>query len=228
MGTHLDVAAEQSSFIRHDGLDDNSRLTSKTIRALLITECEGKALSLVSLASERHGFEAWRVLKKKYEGKHRNRTAVLLRGILNLRARWGKMHSERRDLGDMLASWEKDVAQYRVAAGTDLQQAVQVATVMEHAPAAYCDLLNVVPLANRENYQALRAYVREWTLAQRTCGDHGRHTTPDTSAPMDIGQVKGTKGKGKKGKKGKGRRKGKGKRDNGEAKERQSLFCWRV
>ena len=84
------------------------------------------------------------------------------------------------------------------------------------------------PLANRETYQALRAYVREWTLAQRTCGDHGRHTTPDTSAPMDIGQVKGTKGKGKKGKKGKGKEKGKGKRDNGEAKERRSLFCWRV
>ena len=77
--------------------------------------------------------------------------------------------------------WEKDVAQYRVAAGTDLQQAVQVATVMEHAPAAYRDLLKVVPLANRETYQALRAYVREWTLAQRTYDDLGRHTTPDTS-----------------------------------------------
>ena len=70
METHLDVAAEQSSFIRHDGLDDNSRLTSKTVGALLITKCEGKALSLVSLAPRRHGFEAWRVLKEKYEGKN--------------------------------------------------------------------------------------------------------------------------------------------------------------
>ena len=84
--------------------------------------------------------------RKSTRAKHGNRTAVLLRGILNPRARWGKMHSEGRDLGDMLASWEKDVAQYRVAAGTDLQQAVQVATVMEHAPAAYRDLLNVVSL----------------------------------------------------------------------------------
>ena len=71
------------------------------------------------------------------------------------------MHSEGRDLGDMLASWKKDVAQYTVAACTDLQQAVRVATVMEHAPAAYRDLLKVIPLANRETYQALRAYVRE-------------------------------------------------------------------
>ena len=66
MGTHLDVAEEQSSFTRHDGLDDNSLLISKTVHALLITKCKCKALSLVSLAPRRHGFEgfeAWRVLK---------------------------------------------------------------------------------------------------------------------------------------------------------------------
>ena len=129
-----------------------------------------------------------------------------LSGILNPRARWEKMHSKGRDFGDMLASWEEDVAQYRVAAGADLQQAVE-ATVMEQAPGAYRDLLKVVPFAYRESYQTLRAYVREWTLAQRTYDDLGRHTTPDTSAPVDIGQVKCTKGKCKKGKKGKGKEK---------------------
>ena len=61
------------------------------------------------------------------------------------------MYSEGRDFGDLLASWEKDVAQHTRAAGADLQQAAQVATVMEHAPAAYVDLLKVVPLANRES-----------------------------------------------------------------------------
>ena len=101
------------------------------------------------------------MLKEEYEGKGGNCTAVLLRGIFNPLARWGKMHSEGRDLGDMLASWKKDVTQNRVAAGTDLQQAVQVATAMEDAPAAYRDLLKVVSLANREINQALRAYVRE-------------------------------------------------------------------
>ena len=128
------------------------------------------------------------MLKEEYEGKGGNRTSALLRGILNPRTRWELMHSEGRDLRDMLASWQKDVVQYRVAAGADLQQRVQVATVMEHAPVAYRDLLEVVPLANRETYQPLRAYVREWTLAQRTYDDLGRHTTPDTSAPRDIGK----------------------------------------
>ena len=54
---------------------------------------------------------------------------ALLWGALNPRVRWEKMYSEGRDLGDMLASWEKDVAQFRLAAGADLQQTVQVATV---------------------------------------------------------------------------------------------------
>ena len=83
---------------------------------------------------------------EEHEGKGGHRTAARLRGILNPRARWEKMYSEGRDLGDVLTSWDRDVAQYRAAAGADLQQAVQVATVMEHAPAAYRDLLKVVSL----------------------------------------------------------------------------------
>ena len=59
MGTHLDVTAEQSSFISHD------LLICKTVHALLITKCEGNALSLVSVVLRRHGLEAWRVLKQE-------------------------------------------------------------------------------------------------------------------------------------------------------------------
>ena len=88
MGTHLDVAAEQWSFITHDGLDDNSLSKSRTVDAVLITRCDGKALSMVSLVPRRHGLEAWRVLKEEHEGTGGNRTAALLRGIFNPRARW--------------------------------------------------------------------------------------------------------------------------------------------
>ena len=45
----MDVAAEQTSFIRHEGLDANSLATCRTFRTLLVTNCEDKALSLVSL-----------------------------------------------------------------------------------------------------------------------------------------------------------------------------------
>ena len=72
MGAHLDLAAEQTSFITHDGLDANSVTISKTVHALLITNCEGKARSLVSLVPRRFGVEAWRVLQEEYEGKVEN------------------------------------------------------------------------------------------------------------------------------------------------------------
>ena len=113
----------------------------------------------------------------------------------------------------------RNVAEYRIAAGADFQQAVRVATVLEHARAAYCELLKVILLANRETYQTLRAYVREWTLAQRTCDDLGRHMAHDTLAPMDIGQVEAAKGRCNKGKNGEGKEKGKSKKGNGEAKD---------
>ena len=86
-GAHLDVAAEQTSFITHDGLEANSVTTNKTVHALLITKCEGKAPSLVSLVPRRFALEVWRVLKEEYEGKGGNRTAALPRGILDPRAR---------------------------------------------------------------------------------------------------------------------------------------------
>ena len=51
-----------------------------------------------------------------------------------------------RDLGDVLASWETDVAHCKIAVRADLEHTVLVATVMEHAPAACRDLLPVAPL----------------------------------------------------------------------------------
>ena len=119
----------------------------------------------------------------------------------------------------MLASRKKDVALYRVAAGADLQQVVQVATVMEHAPAAYRDLLKVVRLASRETHQTLRACVRECALAQRTYAGLGRHMAHDTSAPMDIGHIGQVKVvKSERVKKGKGKGENKDKKESGDAK----------
>ena len=147
-----------------------------------------------SLVRRRHGFEAWRVLKDEYKGKCGNRMAALLKGILNPRPRWEKMYSEGRD-----------------AVKNCRRRRSQVATVMEHAPVAYRGLLKMVPLANR-------AHVRELSLTQRTCDDLGLQVAHDTSAPMDIGQAKGVKGKAKKGKKGKRKGKDKDEKDNGKAK----------
>ena len=186
------------------GLDDNSLLMSTTVHTLLITKCVGRARSLVSLVHRRHGFEAWRVLKEEYEGKGENRIAALLRGILNPRARREKMYREGRDFGDMLAHCEKDVAQYRVAAGADLQQAVHAATVMEHAAAAYRDFLNVV--GDLPSLACVRARVATGTVElQRSWATlHSTHVGTDTS-----GKQKALKQRARKARKEEERRKAK-------------------
>ena len=218
LGEHMEIAEKQTQFLNNDTMVERALQVSKTVYALLITKTEGKALSLVSLVPRRHGLEAWRLLKEEYEGRGGNRTAALLRGILNPGAKWERMQSENKDIFDMLAAWEKDLAQYRMASGTDLHQTIQVATVMEHAPERYRDLLRMIPLKDRESYAALRAYLREWCLTQRSYDHEGGRAVSNTAstatAGMDIGQVKG-KGK-EKGKKGKGKYKGKkGKHDKG-------------
>ena len=86
--------ANMEARLTHGGLDANSVTISKTVRALLITTCEGQALTLVSLVPRRFGLEAWRLLKEKNEGKGGNRTASLPRGVLNPRAE--KVYCEGR------------------------------------------------------------------------------------------------------------------------------------
>ena len=80
------------------------------------------------------------------------------------------MHSEGCDLSDMLVSWVKD-ALYRIAAGADLRQAVRVAAVMDHAPAAYRDFYKVVLLANCE------AASGEESFSGKLCAEPGRGAT---------------------------------------------------
>ena len=58
MGAHLHVAAEQTAFIEHEGLDANRLLVSGKDRALFSTSCEGKAFFLwlvLRLWGLRHG-----------------------------------------------------------------------------------------------------------------------------------------------------------------------------
>ena len=119
MGAHLDAAAEQTSFIDFEGLDAHSLLARRAVHALVCHQVWRES-SFSGFPARRHPLEAWPVITCEYQGKAGNRMAAFLRGVRNPRARWKKMYSERRDLGDMLASREKYVAQCRVAAGADL------------------------------------------------------------------------------------------------------------
>ena len=168
----------------NDALGDEAKAASRTVYALLVSKTSGRALSIVTLMTKRHGLEAWRRLKIEYEGKQGSRVAALLRGVLNPAERWRVQHEAKQELVDLLTSWEKDVARYRMASGKDIGDEVLVATVIEHAPAPYRDLLRMMPQANKATYGALRAYIHEWTMMQRPYDYQGA-----ASPSMDVDQV---------------------------------------
>ncbi len=67
-----------------------------------------------------------------------------------------------------------------------------MATVLEHAPAKYTEILRASPPQARASYTALRQHIREWCLISRLYdADVVDDMQGGTSAPMDIGQVKG-------------------------------------
>ncbi len=85
---------------------------SKALWAELIAKCEGNAVGIVTLIPRRHGLEAWRLLKKEYEGKQGSGIAAMLRGILSPIVKWQQGHSEGNDLIEAVTAWERDVSKY--------------------------------------------------------------------------------------------------------------------
>ena len=137
LGPIMEGAAASADPIDVDVLTDAQALAARNLYALLISKCDGRALSVVALVASKNGAEAWRRLKAEYEGHGGARIAAMLRGILNPRSRWSRMHSEGRDLNELLQAWDRDIAQYRLASNSALADDVMVATLFEHLPGAY-------------------------------------------------------------------------------------------
>ena len=167
LGPGMETAAENDGHIDLDTLNAEALVQSRNLYALLIGKCDGRALSIISLVPRKNGYEAWRMLKKEYEGTGGARSAAILRGILNPRSRWAKLDADGRDINDMLQAWEKDIAQYRIGSSMELPPTILAAAALEHLPAKYQAMLSQIPMTQRENMTSLRAYIREWHLATR-------------------------------------------------------------
>ena len=171
--------------------------------------------------------EACRRLKDEYEGRSGNRLAAMLQGILNPRERWNKDSGINKEFLERLHDWEILIGEYRAASGENVSDLVLVATILEHAPTRYQDILRAIPAQQKENYPALRRWIKDYCVSSRIYGESGIAGGP---VPMDVGQIKGDKsGKGKKGK-GKGKDgksngkhvKGKAKSEKGSGNEKSS------
>ena len=97
-----------------------------------------------------------------------------------------------------------------------------VATILEHAPTRHQDILLAIPAQQKENYPALRRWIKDYCVSSRIYGESGIAGGP---VPMDVGQIKGDKSgkcKGKDGKSNGKHVKGKSKSEKGSGNEKSS------
>ena len=194
----MTTAAMHGTEVSLQGVEQTVTETARALFSLLVAKCEGKAFGIVQLCPKGNGLEAWRRLKDEYEGRSGNRLAAMLRGILNPRESWTRDIDNNREFLESLNDWEILTGEYRAASGENVSDRVLVATILEHAPARYQDTLRAIPAQQRENYPALRRWIKDYCVSSRIYGDSGIAGGP---VPMDVGQIKGDKsGKGKKGK----------------------------
>ena len=155
-GQHLDVALQSRHPIVNSTLQVEVQTISRQLYAILVVNLEVKALGIVQLVAKGEGLEAWRQLKLEYEGKSGNRQAALLRGILNPRPGWEADARDKRSVVESLNRWEKTISLYRTSNGVDISDGILAATVLEHSPEAYQNILKQAPSNVRASCNAMR------------------------------------------------------------------------
>ena len=122
---------------------------------------------------------------------------------------------------ELLHRWEKTISLYRTASGVDISDGILAATVLEHSPEAYQNILKQAPPNVRASYSAMRGGLREYAEKLRRCdGTAGSsvHQPQSTGpVPLEVDQTRAASGfsSGKdgganpKGKSKDGKRKGK-------------------
>ena len=122
---------------------------------------------------------------------------------------------------ESLNRWEKTIGLYRTASGVDISGGILAATVLEHSPESYQNILKQAPSNVRASYSAMRGWSREHAeTLRRYDGTSGSssHQTPSTGpVPMDVDQTRAVSGFSS-GKDGKGKSKGKDKSKDGKGK----------
>ena len=97
-----------------------------------------------------------------------------------------------------MTRWEIRIAEYHTAAGERISERILVATVLEHAPRQWAEVLRVAPQESKSSYQLLRVWLRDYCQQLRTYtsegvsrpqGATGASASTDGPVPMDVSAV---------------------------------------
>eukprot|EP00971_Amphidinium_carterae_P350375 6491509-Amphidinium_carterae.2 len=192
---------------------DERALSSQVYFALAMVSKDA-ALQQVRLAESANGFEAWRLLLKRYQPRSRATGLSKLSKIV-------APQFDHTNYLDSLATWERQIQEYEMQTKDVVSDTVKSAVLAAHAPPDAQTYLYMH--ANNQDYRVLKNLVEEFMVAKQV-----QMATP---SPMEVDAVgwkgdKGGKGGGKGAKQGagkgkKGQDKGKGDKGKGKAGHQQ-------
>jgi hypothetical protein len=174
-----------------DGADH--RDMGRQLYAVLAQLCEGEALDLVQNVINSDGWEAWRVLSRRFDPQGAGRRRNIMTQLLQPGS------FEPKDLNSAIARWEEKVRIYERRSATRLPDDIKSSILAEMAKGALKEHL-ILNAAKLKNYDGVREEIQ--------CYLENRQNAEPIA--MDVDAF-GHKGKGKKGKDGKD---GKGGGDN--------------
>ena len=156
------------------------RDVGRQLYAVLAQLCENEALDLVQTTQDSNGWEAWRVISRRFDPVGAGRR----RGIMSQLLQPGSY--DIKDLTSAMAKWEDKVRVYERRAARELPDDVKCSVLTEMCKGALRDhlLLNASKL---RTYQLVREEVQ--------CYLESKHN--QEAVPMDIGAFHKGKGKGK-------------------------------
>ena len=188
------------------------RRKSSILFYLLVACLRGSALVVVQKCEASNGFEAWRLLTRRYQRTDGGSSLGRLRAVIDFTFRGGAEYL------DDLASWEVLVQRYNMANPLEeISESVLKMVLIRGSPEPLKSHLELTGagMSFHELRNAVETFVRnrrDWdTRETGSLAAPGRVAEP-IPAPMDVDQIAAMKGKGKQGKgkwKGKGRPAGK-------------------
>eukprot|EP00959_Pyramimonas_sp_CCMP1952_P449108 9404123-Pyramimonas_sp.AAC.1 len=100
-----------------DGID--ARNASRQLRAVLAQLCEGEALDLVQATKDNDGFEAWRIVSRRFDPQAAERRRKILGALIHPRA------VDAKELNSHVAKWEERLRVYERRAGSTTQEDIK-------------------------------------------------------------------------------------------------------
>ena len=200
---HLEAAARSSTpaAVPDDVDEPVLHEANVTLYYVLVTCCRGAAATLLRKAPAAHGLEAWRLLSRKFDPADDRSSLGLLTTVLRF-----NFGDSLDTLGVKLDQFDVLVAKYEAGTvgGETVADGIKRALLISGLPEPLSTHARVNGPA-LDTYDKLRAMVDEYLLSKRLWSPDlvvpGANLSNEQGpVPMDIGHVKGGKGKGGKGK----------------------------